>query len=93
MRIKRENTISASAAHRSPHPRWQRRHEAILTLLVDKPHLMRSEVARATGYSRWQVSRIINAPDFRARYRELRAAIDRELANRYLEHLSPAKER
>jgi len=93
MRIKRENTISASAAHRSPHPRWQRRHEAILTLLVDKPHLMRSEVARATGYSRWQVSRIINAPDFRARYKQLRAVIDRQLADQYLKSLKSAKER
>ena len=78
---------------RRPYPRWQRRHEAILRLMMEKPHLMRPQIASATGYSRWQVSRIINAPDFCARYRELRAAIDRELANRYLEHLSPAKER
>jgi len=78
---------------RRPYPRWQRRHEAILRLMVEKPHLMRSQIARATGYSRWQVSRIMNAPDFRARYRELRAVIDRQLANRYLERLSPAKER
>jgi hypothetical protein len=54
---------------------------------------MRSEIASATGYSRWQVSRIMNAPDFRARYRELRAVIDRQLANRYLDRLSPAIER
>ncbi len=76
-----------------PYPHWQRRHEAILRLMVDKPHLMRSEIANATGYSRWQVSRIMNAPDFRERYRELRAVIDRELASRYLERLSPARER
>ena len=25
---------------RRPYPRWQRRHEAILRLMVDKPHLM-----------------------------------------------------
>ena len=78
---------------RRPYPRWQRRHEAILRLMVDKPHLMRSQIARATGYSRWQISRIINAPDFRARYRGLRAVIDRKLANHYLERLSRAKER
>jgi hypothetical protein len=78
---------------RRPYPRWQRRHEAILRLMVEKPHLMRSQIASATGYSRWQVSRIMNAPDFRARYRELRAVIDRQLANRYLERLSPAIER
>ena len=78
---------------RHSYPRWQRRHEAVLRLMVEKPHLMRSEVASATGYSRWQVSRIMNAPDFRARYRELRAVIDRELASRYLERLSPARER
>ena len=80
-------------AFRRPYPRWQRRHEAILRLIVDKPHLMRSEIANATGYSHWQVSRIINAPDFRARYRELRAVIDRQLASRYVEGLSPARER
>ena len=78
---------------RRPYPRWQRRHDAILRLIMEKPHLMRSEIASATGYSRWQVSRIMNAPDFRARYRELRAVIDRELASRYLERLSPARER
>ena len=78
---------------RRPYPRWQRRHEAILRLLVEKPHLKRAEIASTAGYSRWQVSRIINAPDFRARYRELRAVIDRQLASRYLESLSLAKER
>lgn len=78
---------------RRPYPRWQRRHEAILRLLVEKPHLMRSQIASATDYSIWQVSRIMNAPDFRARYRELRAVIDRELAKHYLKSLSPAKER
>ena len=78
---------------RRPYPRWQRRHEAVLRLMVEKPHLMRSQIANATGYSRWQVSRIMNAPDFRARYRELRAVIDRQLANRYLDRLSPAIER
>ena len=78
---------------RRPYPRWQRRHEAILRLIVEKPHLMQSEIASATGYSRWQISRIINAPDFRARYKQLRAVIDRELASRYIERLSPAKER
>jgi hypothetical protein len=61
--------------------------------MVDKPHLMRSEIANATGYSRWQVSRIMNAPDFRARYKQLRAVIDRELASQYMERLSPARER
>jgi len=78
---------------RRAYPRWRRRHEAILRLMVDKPQLKRSEVATATGYSRWQVSRIMNAPDFRARYRELRAVIDRELASQYMERLSSANGR
>jgi len=73
------------------YPRWQRRHEAILRLIVEKPHLKRCQIASATGYSRWQVSRIMKAPDFRARYRELRAVIDRQLAASYLEHLCPIK--
>jgi hypothetical protein len=75
------------------YPRWQSRHEAVLRLMMEKPHLMRSQIASATGYSRWQVSRIMNAPDFRARYRGLRAIIDRELAKRYLKSLSSVKER
>ena len=78
---------------RRPYPRWQRRHEAILRLMMEKPHLMRPQIASATGYSRWQVSRIINSPDFRARYRELRAVIDRKLANHYLERLSSGRGR
>jgi hypothetical protein len=78
---------------RRPYPRWQRRHEAILRLMMEKPHLMRSQIASATGYSRWQVSRIMNAPDFRTRYRELRAVIDRELASQYMERLSSANGR
>ena len=78
---------------RRPYPRWQRRHEAILRLMMEKPHLMRSEIASATGYSRWQVSRIMNSPDFRARYKQLRAVIDRQLADQYLKSLKSAKER
>ena len=78
---------------RHPYPRWQRRHEAILRLVMEKPHLMRSQIASTTGYSRWQISRIINAPGFRERYKQLRAVIDRQLADQYLKSLKSAKER
>lgn len=70
---------------RRPYPRWQRRHEAILRLIVDEPRLTLAKIAAATGYSPWQLSRIINSPDFRERHEQMRAVINRELIRRYVE--------
>ncbi len=70
---------------RRPYPRWQRRHEAVLRLIVEHPRLTLAKIATATGYSPWQVSRVINSPDFRERHERIRKIIEWELARRYVE--------
>ncbi len=70
---------------RRPYPRWQRRHEAVLRLIVEHPRLTHAKIATATGYSPWQLSRIINSPDFSERYELIRKIIEREIAHRYVE--------
>jgi hypothetical protein len=51
------------------YPAWQRRHEAVLQYMLEYPAADYGEVARATGYSRWHISRIIANPEFRRRLR------------------------
>ncbi len=55
---------------RRPYPAWQRRHEAVLLYLLERPAARLDEVARATGYTCWQISRITHSPEFARRYRE-----------------------
>jgi hypothetical protein len=52
---------------RYSHPRWRRRHQAVLEFVAANPIAKREAVALATGYSLWQVSRIVNSPSFRSR--------------------------
>ncbi|MDA5092472.1 hypothetical protein O2N63_00010 [Aliiroseovarius sp. KMU-50] len=54
-----------------PYPAWQHRHEAVLLWMLQNPAGKRYECARATGYSRWQISRIVNSPEFKRRYQEV----------------------
>ncbi len=72
---------------RRPYPRWRRRHQAILQAVVENPCTKRKEIARTTDYSPWQVSRIINSPDFQERYERMRKIIERELTRQYVERL------
>ena len=51
----------------SSHPRWRARHQSVLEFVLANPLARREAVASATGYSPWQVSRIMNSPDFRCR--------------------------
>ncbi len=51
------------------YPGWQNRHEAVLQYMLEYPAADYGEVARATGYSRWHISRIIANPEFRRRLR------------------------
>ena len=51
-----------------PYPRYRRRHDALLMTLFEKPLQTNKELAKATGYSPSQVSRIVCSPDFRALY-------------------------
>ncbi len=54
-----------------PYPSWQRRHDAILLHIISRPFATQKEIAAATGYTASQVSRILNSPDFTARYEEV----------------------
>jgi hypothetical protein len=51
------------------YPAWRNRHEAVLQYMLEYPAAPYGEVARATGYSRWHISRIIANPEFRRRHR------------------------
>ncbi len=55
---------------RNRYPTWQRRHEAVLLWMIQNPGGKVYDCAKATGYSRWQISRIINSPDFQIRYKD-----------------------
>ncbi len=70
-----------------PYPRWQRRHEAVLLWLLQRPWAKLHECARATGYSPSQVSRIVTSPDFQRHYRAARKFIEEEISRSYIRRL------
>jgi AraC-like DNA-binding protein len=74
-----------------PYPSWQRRHEAVLTWLVEHPAGTLEECARATGYSRSHLSRITCSPDFRRQLGVFRAELERQVLARVMDRLMPAK--
>jgi transcriptional regulator with XRE-family HTH domain len=51
-----------------PYPRYQRRHDAIMLRILENPMQTQKEIAKATGYSPSQISRILCSPDFQAQY-------------------------
>jgi len=51
-----------------PYPRYHRRHDGILFSILENPLQTNKEIAKATGYTPSQVSRIVCSPDFRALY-------------------------
>ena len=52
------------------HPRWRRRHEAVLRYVLEHPCAQRPEIAAANGYSVDHISRIMGLADFQARYED-----------------------
>ena len=54
-----------------PYPTWQRRHDAILLYLSRHPAAKQKEIAKATGYSASQISRILCSEDFQLTWAEL----------------------
>lgn len=70
-----------------PYPRWQRRHEAVLSWLFENPSKKLGDCAVATGYSRTHLSRIINSPEFCRRYSSLRRIHERVVSERAIERL------
>jgi hypothetical protein len=61
-----------------PYPRHQLRHTAILIAALENPAQTQKQIAKATGYSESQVSRIMCSPDFLAMHHTLlwKAAAD-----------------
>jgi transcriptional regulator with XRE-family HTH domain len=51
-----------------PYPSHQRRHTAILIAALENPAQTQKQIARATGYSESQVSRIMCSEDFQMMY-------------------------
>jgi hypothetical protein len=52
------------------YPNWCRRHANVLKWLIEHPANKQKDCARALGYSESQVSRIVNSPGFKMRFRE-----------------------
>ena len=50
------------------HPKWPRRHNDVLLWMLTHPGGTQYQCAKATGYSRWQISRSVNSPDFKAQF-------------------------
>ena len=59
------------------YPRHRRRHDAILLSIIENPTQTQKEIAKATGYSPSQVSRILCSPEFL----ELYGVVFHELAS------------
>ena len=74
-----------------PYPRWQRRHEGVLQWLLQRPWATLKDCARATGYSPSQISRIVNSPDFRARYNAARKIIEADISRSIIARLRCGK--
>jgi hypothetical protein len=51
-----------------PYPRYQHRHNAVLLAVCRDPARKQKDIAKATGYSPSQVSRILCSPDFQQVY-------------------------
>ena len=71
-----------------PYPRWQRRHEGVFRLLLQRPRTTLKECARATGYSPSQISRIVNSPDYQRHYRAARKIINEEISRSVIRRLA-----
>jgi transcriptional regulator with XRE-family HTH domain len=54
-----------------PYPHYRHRHYAVLLAACRDPSQTQKEIAKATGYSPSQVSRILCSPDFRQLYDSL----------------------
>jgi Winged helix-turn-helix DNA-binding len=62
------NQQTGGTMTKRPYPRYHRRHDGILFSILENPLRTNKEIAKATGYSPSQVSRIVCSPDFRALY-------------------------
>jgi len=65
---------------------WRRRHETVLQWFLKYPFGLRSDCARATGYSVTHISRITRTEEFGARFGKACEATTLQIAlNRFLD--------
>jgi len=69
-----------------PYPRYQRRHDAILLSILENPLQTNKEIAKATGYSPSQISRILCSPDFLQLYDAAFVKVAHGARTKWLEH-------
>jgi hypothetical protein len=67
----------------------QRRHHAILLSLCRDPARKQKDVAKETGYSPSQVSRILCSPDFQEVYDLLIREAAHEARSKWLDRITP----
>jgi hypothetical protein len=72
-----------------PYPRYQRRHHAILLSVCRNPAIKQKEIAKETGYSESQVSRILCSPDFQETYNMLIMEAASEGRSKWLDRITP----
>ena len=72
-----------------PYPHYQRRHHAILLSVCRNPGIKQRDIAKETGYSPSQVSRILCSPDFQQVYDLLIHEAASEARSKWLDHITP----
>jgi len=71
-----------------PYPRYQRRHTAILLAICGNPAQKQKDIAKATGYSPSQVSRILCSPEFQQVYDLLIQDAASEARSKWLDRIT-----
>jgi MarR family len=72
-----------------PYPHYQRRHHSILLAVCRNPAIKQREIAKETGYSPSQVSRILCSPDFQEIYDLAIWETARNARSKWLTRISP----
>jgi hypothetical protein len=73
-----------------PYPRYQRRHDAILLSILENPLQTNKAIAKATGYSPSQISRILCSPDFLQLYDAAFGRVAHGARTKWLDSLKPS---
>ena len=71
-----------------PYPGYQRRHHSILLAVCRNPAIKQKEIAKATGYSPSQISRILCSPDFQQAYDMLIREAANEARSKWLDRVT-----
>jgi Winged helix-turn-helix DNA-binding len=74
-----------------PYPRYRHRHNAVLLAACRDPSQTQKEIAKATGYSSSQVSRILCSPDFQRVYSSLIKEVAVDARSEWLTRVSATR--